>query len=127
MFQGGTYLLPTIVHCDSFVHPLANREFLFPYASVVEVPQNEILQQVGPSLVVTAITEDSQFQQQLLESTLIQRLNLGNIPTTKISWEQPHEGNMFEFLYQRRAIERSKLESGIQRETPPREVFEALA
>ena len=27
---------PTIVLCDSFAHPLANREFLCPYASVVE-------------------------------------------------------------------------------------------
>ena len=44
--------------CDSFAHPLANREFLFPYASVVQVPQAEMLKQIGPSLVVTAITED---------------------------------------------------------------------
>ena len=34
--HGGTYLLPTIVRCDAD-HPLANREFLFPFASVVEV------------------------------------------------------------------------------------------
>lgn len=106
VFQGGTYLRPTIVLCDSFVHPLANREFLFPYASVVEVPQREILKQIGRSLVVTALTEHRQFQESLLESSLITRLNLGPIPTTKISWDQPHEGNMFEFLYQRRAIER---------------------
>jgi hypothetical protein len=25
----------------------------------------------------------------------------------KISWDQPHEGNMFEFLYKRRSIERA--------------------
>ena len=49
-FEGGVYLRPTIVQCDSFAHPLANREFLFPYASVVEVPQSEMLKQIGPSL-----------------------------------------------------------------------------
>ncbi len=43
--------------------------------------------------------------QQLLESPLIERLNLGPVPTMKISWDQPHEGNMFEFLYRRRSIE----------------------
>jgi len=102
--NGGTYLRPTIVLCDSFAHPLANREFLFPYASVVQVPQSEILKQIGPSLVVTAITKDRAFEEQLLDSPLIQRLNLGPIPTMKISWDQPHEGNMFEFLYRRRAI-----------------------
>lgn len=106
-FQGGVYLRPTIVHCDSFKHPLANREFLCPYASVVEVPQKEMLAQMGPSLVVTAITKDPAFQEQLLDSPLIERLNLGPISTMKISWDQPHEGNMFEFLYKRRSIERA--------------------
>src|SRR3954471_19730310 len=41
-FEGGVYLRPSIVLCDSFAHPLANREFLCPYASVVEVPQAEM-------------------------------------------------------------------------------------
>ena len=106
VFKGGTYLTPTIVYCDSMAHPLANREFLCPYASVVEIPQSQMLEKIGPSLVVTAITKDPDFTEQLLESDLIERLNLGAIPTMKISWDQPHEGNMFEFLYKRRSIER---------------------
>lgn len=105
-FDGIVYLRPTIIRCDSFAHPLANREFLFPYASVVEVPQENMLKQIGPSLVLTAITRDQQFITQLLDSPQLSRLNLGPIPTLKISWDQPHEGNLFEFLYQRRAIQR---------------------
>lgn len=108
IFEGGTFLQPTIVHCDSFAHPLANREFLCPYASVVEVPQAEMLSAIGPSLVVTAVTKDPGFTSQLLDSPLIERLNLGPISTMKISWDQPHEGNMFEFLYRRRSIERAE-------------------
>ncbi|HWX23160.1 MAG TPA: aldehyde dehydrogenase family protein [Candidatus Binatia bacterium] len=104
-FEGGVYLRPAVVHCDSFAHPLANREFLFPYASVIQVPQSEMLEQIGPSLVVTAITNDAGFREALLESPLIDRLNLGPISTMKVSWDQPHEGNLFEFLYRRRAIE----------------------
>lgn len=107
-FGGGIYMRPTVVLCDSFAHPLANREFLFPYVSVVQTPQAEMLKQIGPSLVVTAITKDPAFTEQLLESPLIERLNLGPISTMKISWDQPHEGNMFEFLYKRRSIERAK-------------------
>jgi acyl-CoA reductase-like NAD-dependent aldehyde dehydrogenase len=103
--DGGTYMRPTIVLCDSFKHTLSNREFLCPYASVVQVPQSEMLNQIGPSLVVTAITKDAKFVDRLLDSPLIERLNIGLIPTTKISWNQPHEGNMFEFLYKRRSIE----------------------
>jgi acyl-CoA reductase-like NAD-dependent aldehyde dehydrogenase len=108
IFEGGTFLQPTIVRCDSFSHPLANREFLCPYASVVEVPQAEMLSAIGPSLVVTAVTKDPSFTSQLLDSPLIERLNLGPISTMKISWDQPHEGNMFEFLYRRRSIERAE-------------------
>jgi acyl-CoA reductase-like NAD-dependent aldehyde dehydrogenase len=104
-FEGGLYLRPTVVLCDSFAHPLSNKEFLCPYASVVQVPQNEMLGQIGESLVVTAITKDPAFTAKLLDSPLIQRLNLGPISTMKISWDQPHEGNMFEFLYRRRSIE----------------------
>ena len=104
--EGGVYLRPTIVWCESFRHPLSNKEFLCPYASVVEVPQSEMLNEIGPSLVVSAITKDKAFIDELLESSLIERLNLGPITTMKISWDQPHEGNMFEFLYKRRSIER---------------------
>ncbi len=106
-FNGGTYLRPTIVQCDSFAHPLANKEFLCPYASVVEVPQAEMLKQIGYSLAVTAITRDKNFIEQLTEFPHIERLNIGPISTMKISWDQPHEGNMFEFLYKRRSIERA--------------------
>jgi acyl-CoA reductase-like NAD-dependent aldehyde dehydrogenase len=106
VFEGGTFLRPTIVLCQSFKHPLANREFLCPYASVVEIPQADFLKEIGPSLVVTAVTKDAQFSNELLDSPLIERLNLGPVSTMKISWDQPHEGNMFEFLYKRRSIER---------------------
>jgi hypothetical protein len=107
-FEGGAYLRPTIVHCGSFAHPLANREFLCPYASVVAMPQAQMLGQIGPSLAVTALTRDKAFVEQLLETPLIERLNIGPISTMDIAWDQPHEGNLFEFLYKRRAIGISK-------------------
>ncbi len=106
-YDGGTYLKPTVVYCENTGHPLYNREFLCPYASVVEVPQSEMLSEIGPTLVVSAITKDEGFTQDLLNSPLIERLNLGPITTMKVSWDQPHEGNMFEFLYKRRSIERA--------------------
>jgi hypothetical protein len=104
-FEGGTFLRPTIVRCETMEHPLANREFLFPYASVIEMPQATMVGKIGPSLVVTAITNDPSFREELLASPEIERLNFGPVPTTRISWEQPHEGNLFDFLYKRRAIE----------------------
>ena len=106
LFDGGVFIRPTIVLCDSFQHPLANREFLCPYASVVQLPQAEMLKQIGYTLACTAITKDRVFIEQLMAFPHIERLNIGPVSTMKISWNQPHEGNMFEFLWQRRSIER---------------------
>jgi hypothetical protein len=69
------------------------------------VPQSQVLEKIGYTLVCTAITQDRTFIDELLECQTIDRLNLGPISTMKISWDQPHEGNMFEFLYKRRSID----------------------
>jgi acyl-CoA reductase-like NAD-dependent aldehyde dehydrogenase len=104
--DGCTYLRPTIIACRQD-HPLANREFLFPFASVVEVSEDVLPEACGPSLVVTAITSSEALVDRLLASPLVDRLNLGPIPTSHVAWDQPHEGNLFEHLYGRRAIQRS--------------------
>jgi len=109
--DGRTYLLPTVVHCASPSHPLANREFLFPYVAVVEAPEADMPASFGQTLVVTAITEDPDLRARLLASDLVGRLNLGPIPTPRISWDQPHEGNLFELLYGRRALQELRIEN----------------
>lgn len=105
--EGSTYLRPTLVRCPNFQHPLAGKEFLFPYASLTEVPQDRMLETMGPSLVVTVISEDPAFIEAAIASPNIDRLNIGPLPTTRVQWDQPHEGNLFEFLYRRRAIQRA--------------------
>lgn len=105
--DGATYLLPTVVRCDSPSHPMANREFLFPFASVVEVRPEEIPDALGFSLVVTAVTEDERLIERLIASPLVDRLNVGPVSTMQIAWDQPHEGNLFEHLYARRAFQRA--------------------
>jgi hypothetical protein len=35
----------------------------------------------------------------------VDRLNVGPIQTNQISWDQPHEGNLFEHLYARRSFQ----------------------
>lgn len=103
--HGGTYLLPTVVRCDPS-HPLANREYLFPYASVVEINADALPEALGPSLVVTCLSGDNKFRERFVASPHVDRLKLGPIPTTQIGWDQPHEGNLFDHLYARRAIQR---------------------
>jgi acyl-CoA reductase-like NAD-dependent aldehyde dehydrogenase len=99
-----SYLLPTIIRCDA-AHPLANKEFLFPFACVVEVNQSELGSVMPPSLVVTAITKDPRLIQTLVASPHVDRLNIGAMATNQVSWDQPHEGNLFDHLYGRRAFQ----------------------
>ena len=103
--NGCTFLLPTIIWCEDPDHPLANTEFLFPYLSVVEMQQEDMLKRIGPTLVVTALTENKRFIDQLLNSPEIDRLNIGPVPTNQVSWYQPHEGNLFEHLYRQRSLQ----------------------
>jgi acyl-CoA reductase-like NAD-dependent aldehyde dehydrogenase len=86
------WLLPTIVRVDSYDHPLANKEFLFPFASVVECSQSEVLRRIGPTLAAMVLTDDEAFIRQVLDCPLIERLNLGPIPTNRLTWDQPMKG-----------------------------------
>ena len=102
---GLTFLLPTVIHCEDAGHPLARSEFLFPFAAVVETPQDELLGRMGPTLVCTALTGDPALARDLMDCPAIERLNLGPIPTSRVSWDQPHEGNLFEHLFKQRAFQ----------------------
>jgi acyl-CoA reductase-like NAD-dependent aldehyde dehydrogenase len=102
----GTYLLPTVVLCDGPEHPLANREFMFPFVTVVPVAEASLPDALGPSLVVTLLSGNADLTDRFVRSPHVDRLNLGPIPTNRIGWDQPHEGNLFDHLYGRRAIQR---------------------
>ncbi|HEY2892774.1 MAG TPA: aldehyde dehydrogenase family protein, partial [Pirellulales bacterium] len=99
------YLRPVVVHCKSPATALAKAEYMFPYVSVVECPQDKMLESIGPTLVCTAITENAAFERSLTDATHIDRLNIGPIPTIKLDWLQPHEGNIVEFLFRARAYQ----------------------
>jgi acyl-CoA reductase-like NAD-dependent aldehyde dehydrogenase len=99
------YLRPTVIHCDSPAPAIAKKEFMFPFVTVVQCPQAEMLKSIGPTLVGSGITNDQGFRAQLADATHIDRLNLGPIPTIKLDWLQPHEGNIVEFLFRARALQ----------------------
>ena len=100
-----SWLLPTVLHCESPEAPAANVEYMFPFVSVVRCPQEEMIGRIGDTLVATAITDDASFQTDLLETNSIDRLNFGPIPTTRLNWLQPHEGNILDVLYRARAFQ----------------------
>ena len=103
--ERSAYLRPTVVHCDSPQPAIAKKEFMYPFVSVVRCPQEKMIASIGPTLVASGITADPQFQRQLSDATNIDRLNLGPIPTIKLDWLQPHEGNIVDFLFRTRALQ----------------------
>ena len=103
--ERASYLRPTIIHAPSPEAPVAQKEYMFPFAAVVDCPQAEMLKRIGPTLVGTVITNDESFRTAATNATNIDRLNLGPIPTTKLNWLQPHEGNLIDFLFRKRALQ----------------------
>ncbi len=99
------YLRPTVILCNSPHQSLANTEYMFPFVSVVQCPQEKMLGHISTTLVTTGITKDEGFRRALLDHTDIDRLNLGPIPTIRLNWLQPHEGNLVDFLFRVRAFQ----------------------
>ncbi len=100
-----SYLRPMIVHCSSPENEIAKKEYMFPFSTVVECPEDQMLKKIGPTLVGTIITEKEDLIRAATNATHIDRLNIGAIPTTKLNWLQPHEGSIIDFLYRSRAYQ----------------------
>ena len=101
------YLRPTVVHCASHDAAMAKKEYMYPFVTVVECPQDKMIGAIGSTLVATGLTEDPAFTRALLDARNIDRLNIGPVPTIKLNWLQPHEGNIVDFLFRPRAFQRA--------------------
>jgi acyl-CoA reductase-like NAD-dependent aldehyde dehydrogenase len=99
------YLLPTVLHVDSPESPAAQREYMFPFVSVVQCPEASLIKAMGPTLVCSAVTSNPAFRRQLLDAVHVDRLNFGPVPTIQLNWLQPHEGNLIDFLFRARAFQ----------------------
>ncbi len=99
------YLRPMVVHADSPDRSVASKEYMFPFVSVVECPQAEMLRRIGSTLIGTVLTNDQKWITQAGSCIDIDRLNIGPIPTNRLNWLQPHEGNIIDFLFRSRAYQ----------------------
>ncbi|MAR08526.1 MAG: aldehyde dehydrogenase [Blastopirellula sp.] len=103
--ERASYLRPMVVHCSSPEAAIAKKEYMFPFSTVVECPEDQMLAKIGPTLVGTVITKNEKLIHAATNATHIDRLNIGAIPTTKLNWLQPHEGNIIDFLFRSRAYQ----------------------
>jgi acyl-CoA reductase-like NAD-dependent aldehyde dehydrogenase len=99
------YIRPTVVHCASPDAAMVKKEYMYPFVTVVECPQDQMIKSIGTTLVATGLTEDPAFTRALLDARNIDRLNIGPVPTVKLNWLQPHEGNIVDFLFRPRAFQ----------------------
>jgi acyl-CoA reductase-like NAD-dependent aldehyde dehydrogenase len=104
-----SYLRPTVIYCETPDTAIVRKEFMFPFCTVVQCPQEKMLEKIGGTLVCSAITEDKKFQRALLDAEHIDRLNIGALPTIKLNWLQPHEGSIVDFLFRARAFQHDDL------------------
>jgi len=84
---------------------MANTEYMFPFTSVVQCPQEKMIGKIGGTLVASAITNDEAWAAELTDAHNIDRLNIGAMPTIALNWLQPHEGNIVDFLFRTRAYQ----------------------
>ncbi|MEL7497592.1 MAG: aldehyde dehydrogenase family protein [Planctomycetota bacterium] len=100
-----SYIRPIVAHAANPECGIASKEFMFPFVSVVQCPQDKMIKAAGPTLVGSAITNDHDWIEALTDATTIDRLNIGPIPTNRLNWLQPHEGNLIDFLFRSRAYQ----------------------
>ena len=99
VFEGRTYLLPSIMFCDSYEHTLANKEFMFPFCAVVEQSNDEAFATMSETLSLAVYTHDEELVDRALQSK--GRLVTVNKPTCTLDRTQPHERQIFNLFYQR--------------------------
>ncbi len=99
------YLRPMVVLADKVDRGVVSKEYMFPFVSVVQCPQKDFVAKIGSTLVCTTLTKDANLIDQLTQSTDVDRLNIGAIPTNRLNWLQPHEGNLIDFLFRSRAYQ----------------------
>lgn len=103
--ERSAYLRPMVVTADSPQRAVAMKEYMFPFVSVVQCNQKDMIKSIGPTLVGTALTADEAWIDDLTNATNIDRLNIGPMPTSRLNWLQPHEGNLIDFLFRSRAVQ----------------------
>lgn len=91
-------LRPTVVRCIDPAHPLAQREFGFPFVAVVELPAPAISQWLAPTLAASIISEDVAFVASLRGSGRIERVVVGAVPPSRGASMALHLANMTRLL-----------------------------
>ena len=103
--ERASYLRPTIIHCAVARSAGRQKEYMFPFAAVVDARKRKCSSESARRSSAPSSRTTSHSATAATNATNIDRLNLGPIPTTKLNWLQPHEGNLIDFLFRNRALQ----------------------
>lgn len=104
--HGGTFLLPTVVWCDSPASPLFGREYPFAFVTVTAV-QGDPLPVLAPSLALTLLSRDRDLVRRALLHPEVLKVFEGPIPPWHASPGAPHQGRLADFLFASKAFRRA--------------------
>ncbi len=107
--EGANYLLPTVLLLDR-KNPLYGAEFPFPFISVAQVNEEEVVDALGHSLAVTIVPSyklKPGMVEDLLMNPGISKVYAGNHGTHEIDLKEPHEGYVADFIFEKKAFRNS--------------------
>ena len=73
------YLRPMVVHCNAPEAAIAKKEYMFPFVTVVQCPEDKMLESIGPTLVCSAITSNPAFRQKLTDAVQIDQIGRAHV------------------------------------------------
>lgn len=97
------FLLPTVVLCDSYRHPLFGKEYPFQFLTVAEVPDEELVTAARNSLAVTVVSQDRALVENVVLEPSIKKVYTGSKYTCDFDPAEPHEGYIAELLFEFKA------------------------
>ena len=100
------YLRPMVVHADSPDRQVAVQGIHVPLRQRGAVPAGRDVAADRPhAWWARLLTQDQSLIEAAGICVEIDRLNVGPIPTNRLNWLQPHEGNIIDFLFRSRAYQ----------------------
>jgi acyl-CoA reductase-like NAD-dependent aldehyde dehydrogenase len=107
MIDGMTVMRPTVIEVASFEHPLFGVELPFPFVVFASASSEDLLGAARNSLTVIVVGGDRGLARELLFEPSIDKVLAGTELSTEFDPIEPHEGYLFDFLYQKKALRRS--------------------
>ncbi len=104
--DGSAVLRPAVFRVDDANAPQTGTELPFPCVWVAPWSKSDGVAPLRDTLVLTAVTDDRDFVETLLEEPTITNVYLGDTPTTFLEPGIPHDSYLGEFLMRTKAVAR---------------------